>query len=236
MNRQLLLIILSWLSDNGVKILQTFIAPLAVPFGVALILSNELYRTMNLVGVDNTIAMICAVATAIGIEATGGLACFQFIEQWVRKAWGKMALAGAGVIIYVAMVLWGIYLIPEARAIIFMPIVGLTIACYLCYGIYLVSREADQRLVRNANVSVDVIKARTEQIKQQAKLERVKNKSVQPSILPSIRPVDNGQVTMDGQRIFDWLNKNGSASARKIAIELKVSPTTASKWLKRWKQ
>ena len=218
--------------------LQSIIAPLSAPAAPAVLLANEIYRTMVIVDIAPIIAMVSAIIAIIGVEFSGALMCHNAVKAWQRRSLGIMAVAIIGALVYAAIVIAAIASMPEERGQIFGVMVLLTLVAYAGYAIYTAFEDDDAISRQAASAELDLldkrrllINAETRQIKAGGSVH-LSNRTESNT---------NGQIeqriTASGQRIIDYLNANGDgASLRDIAQACGVkSPSTVKVWLEYWR-
>lgn len=214
--------------------LQALIAPLATPVAPALLLGNEMYQVMVLSEIWWLLALVSATAAIVGLEFTGALASYMAVRAWGRRDWGAMMVSMAGALMYAAIVMGGIAIMPEQRARVFAVMVLASLVAYIGYGLYHSYAERDTARAQAGVMELDrldkqrlLINAQTRQIK-----------AGQVSSLSSGRvdtltgQVDMPAVTPIGQKVIDYFGQHPDASLRTVSAEVGCSPETVRQWKK----
>lgn len=219
--------------------LQSIIAPLATPAAPAVLLANEVYRTMIDVDIQSIIALVSAIIAIVGIEFSGALMCHNAVKAWQRRSTQLMTVAIIGALIYAIIVIAAIATMPEARGRVFGVMVLLTLVAYAGYAIYTSFEADDSRTMADNQAQIDLLdkqrlltNAQTRQIKAGGPVSNVqldKNGQIE-------QPAEQ-RITPAGQRIIEYLEANGpNASLRDIAQAVNVkSPSTVAQWIDYWK-
>lgn len=216
--------------------LQALIAPVATPVAPALLLGNEMYQVMVAVDINWALSMAAAFVAIIGLESAGALASYMAVKAWGRRDWGAMVLSMAGALLYAAIVMGGVALMPEARARVFGVMVFVTLVAYLGYGLYHSYIETEQQAQRRIDNKRDLMKE--ERLLINAQTRQIKATGHVSSVSSGQLDTSTGQVdtsiTPIGQKVLAYLDDHPGASQRAVARDVGCSPTTAGKWYQVW--
>lgn len=202
--------------------IQAFLSPIFTPAAPAVVLASQLYAGSVQAGTNETVAMIGAVASGVGMESSGALAFSMILLSMRRKAWGPMVLGIIGVIGYATFAIIGISQAPKGGA--FTTFVLMSLVAFLASGLYSYMQDARE----DDKTQLQLIRAETDRI--QAEKNRT-NAEVRLSKASSGVHRPSGQVdSVQAERVRAWYAVHPDASARECARSLSISPTTASKY------
>lgn len=213
------------------QVSQAFIAPIATPFAPAVFLGNGVYRGLAAEGVLWQIALIAAVMTVIGTETTGALGFYMAMRAFQSQRWLFAILATVSSVAYIVIIVGGIVSLPNGYVIAILAII--TAFAYLNVGMFFADRHRRDEDTEGTQVKIDAINAEKNLTNAQTRRMRqegvLSSRSLEHLDTPVSLPV---VCRLD---VVALLDSNPDLSARAIARQLDISPTTASKHKKLWK-
>lgn len=109
--------------------LQYYFAPLTAPVPTAIAVGTSLHNSLLLIpGTPGWLALLGAVTGAIAIELGGGLMFTAAGKAFALRRWGALKVAALGAVMYVAIVIYSIWVGGDSR-----PIVGSVLVTLIAY-------------------------------------------------------------------------------------------------------
>jgi len=219
--------------------IQALIAPLAAPVAPALLLGNEMYQVMVLVGINAWLAFVCAFVAIVGLEFSGALASTMAVKSWKRRSWGALTLSVIGTLVYAGIVFGGIRMMPQARAQVFGVMVLVSLVAYLGYALYQNYHEQDTQHAEQTEQQIELVRqqkqflnAQTRQLQWQAQTGFVPGADIVRSGGERGERLNDLSKQLD---VWSYLDTNGDSGPSEIARVLGISKSTAQKHIQSWK-
>ncbi|MBU3744808.1 MAG: hypothetical protein FGM61_09755, partial [Sediminibacterium sp.] len=210
--------------------LQYYFAPLTAPVPTAIAVGTSLHNSLLLIpGTPGWLALLGAVTGAIAIELGGGLMFTAAGKAFALRRWGALKVAALGAVMYVAIVIYSIWVGGDSR-----PIVGsvlVTLIAYLGKAVFDFLREtqeiehnvkieqsaADEREMKIIDAQRKLAAAEARKAKAEIKLQKThqlrENLPTAPVHWPKVPQSD-----------YEWL---AQASTPEIQARYNVPPRTA---------
>lgn len=207
--------------------LQALIAPLSAPVPSALGVALQAYLYFQMQSLF--LAWVAAIGAFVGIEAIGGASCYAVVKLHRQKSYGiEFFVSLLGIVAYV----YSGYLVLHTTAI--LVFFFLAPFSYFAYAI-LRNMETDIMEKRDeTEAQIKLIEAQTKQINAETRKAKASVQPVQSVQLDTGHKTDMSKVCRID--IKELLDSNPNMSARQIAKQLYISPTTASDHKKLYEQ
>ncbi len=195
--------------------IQSLIAPFTVPVAPAVLLGNEIYQVMRSADVVWFLALVGAIAAAVGLEVTGGATCYAAVRAASRNEWWSFTIAGLGTLVYMVVVAGAMLILPQQRAQIFVVFAILTPVAYAAYALVQDIRERDRTTNRQLNYDLELMRQKRLTINAQTRLAQAERSPVRSGG----EHFNQGAQTDDGYRAiaFAYLDEHGKVSVRQLA-------------------
>jgi UPF0716 family protein affecting phage T7 exclusion len=213
----------------SIPFLQAVIAPVAAPVVPAALLGAEIFRVLSEANVVYLLALFSAIAGAIAIETSGGLAFFMSVRGWQRKQWGVMTVAGLAALLYLIIVIGSILLIPGVvtRAVAIMS--GIAVVAYIGMALYFADRESGEEQDKTFVQDIEYLRQQRLTTNSETRLIKAQGGGVRPGVRGEQGRTEDWQAT-----IWTYLDQHPDAGPRELNRELGCSLSTASKHRNSW--
>ncbi len=228
--------------------IYSVLAPMGTPLAPAVVMMAGMYHGLTLSTVPPAIAIVVAIISGLGLEATGALASAMTVKALKKRDWQAMFFAAVGIAGYVIFAAIGILNVPNSQ--IFVSMIMVSLIAYLVYGVYSYFMDQDEKTVKEnksevekTQVQIALIEAQTQaQIALIEAQRRLSNSQARLAKASSgqgqVSSVSSGQSGQKAKqynqvllmRVSQYMQDNPGCSARDIARALGISPTTASEY------
>jgi len=236
-----------FVTKDGLVTVQSFIAPMAVPFVPAIFSGSKSFELL-VTDVPYGIAIAGAIISAIGIESVGSISSYVTIKKWKQRDWVGMLIALFFVCVYIGALAYLAYFFEAPILLIFAI---LSPGAFFVSGMLVDDSKREVREEKEADRELEILKVKKNLINAETrKIRAGEAEGLDMSVLQHksgpvqmfIEQSEQGEqpktveITPLGQKIIDMFNVNPRASLRDIAGELGCSPTTVKNWKKVWVQ
>lgn len=227
------------MKSSIIPLIQAIIAPITAPAVPAVLLGAEIFRVLSAAHVIYLLALFSAIAGAIAIETSGGLAFFMAVRGWQRKQWGVMTVAGLSAGLYLSIVIGAILLIPGIVTYAVAVMSGIAVVAYIGTALFFADRQIQAEQTEQFSQQLELL--RQKRLTINAQTRRVKAETT--GGVRGERTGEQGEQTEDELRLaaFAYLNSHGDVGVRPLARALKAqlgscSTSTAKKHRDNWLQ
>jgi hypothetical protein len=223
---------LVFIKKDTLATIQALIAPVFIPLAPAVLLGGEVYKALQ-VNTVHWLALTAAVASAIGVEAVGGLSSYTAVLKAQRKQWGSVILASLVVAMYIAALVVAMWWFNAPALGVFAI---LTPSAFIIAALFNVDGVARQESEQQTTTQIELIKAQKNLVN--AETRQIKAGALDMSVIKGNVPQmsqDVPQMSQDvplspkDKAIQMWLN--GETNKSEIGRQVGKNRKTIDRWL-----
>jgi hypothetical protein len=215
--------------------IQALIAPIAAPFAQSVILGAEIFRVLLAMQVIYWLALLSAIAGALAIEASGGLAFYMAVRGWQKRQPGVILTAMVAVGIYLLIVITSIISIPSVATKSVAAMTGIAVVAYLSWALFQADRQGRKDSDDQFNHDLALLKEKRLLLN----AERRHNQSRSEPVTVYAGSPPTNQTPAFQNVAFAIMDGRGDIGVRALQVELKnqlgsCSSSTAKRYRDKW--